>query len=1059
MLYLHVSNRTENLLVHLAEVLRLAEKKNIFAPEYLLIQSQGMERIISQTLADRFGCWCNFSFCMPLQFVHHCAERFGLEVLPDSYERKIMLWRIEEQLRDLPADHFNLIRNYLTGTAAGLKRFQLAQQLANIFDQYQLMRPEMLELWQQGKLVGKDSAEVWQMKLWQQLVAAVPDGRPRGRLLEELTGRLGGTEPVEHLVPERLSVFGLTIMPPLYLRFLKALSARCDVHLYVLSPCRHYWGDIAGRRRLLFSQPSPEQSGSTGTGAFPESHPLLVTLGSQGRDFQRMLFDDVHFELEFDSYHDPLKEAPPNLLRKLQSDLLEGRVEVDRSLWDASDDSLRVVSCHSRYREVGVLKEHILHWLHSDPELELRDIVVMSPDIQKYSSLIPAIFSDLQHSISDRSVRRRNAVFAAFCDLLELLSGRFGWNELFDLLKEPVISAKLMLEPADLALIREWIVKSGIRWGLNARQRTEFGMQEIDESTWESGLSRLLMGYAMDSTEEVEGVLPYTELEGSSAACLGGLCQFVEIISAARHDFSQNYSLAEWSRLLLGLAEKLFDRDAEYSKQVLELNEVLSQLAEEAGSFHTSEVGFEVITAWLEGLTRETRSSSGFLRGQLTFCSMLPMRSIPFKRVCLIGLNEGEFPGNDSYATFDLMGASHRPGDRSRRMDDRYQFLEALMSARESLYISYIGKSAKNNEPLPPSVVVSELLEVVGGAYGAKELVVEHPLQPFSTRYFTKDDPRLFSYDETYCKVARRMADEGDGDEQWWQGQRQYDGNRIELDELLTFYRNPQRWFVTNCLDIRLGKETAELPESENFELGGLEKFLLEEELLRAIVLEHDTELLVQRFQMEGRWPLGTVGDIDYQEKRVELTSFCHRIHQCDMGEQLAPQLFEIELADMHLSGSLKNLHEGGLLFYRYANFKGGTLLGGWLCHLLLARLRDSPPVTRIICRDRAVTFTRIPPAAPDLERLVALFQDGCRCPSPLLVEPAQAWVDQYVKKGSGMLDAAGRVLHDQLKKEYEPELALLLGANDPMVLMGDDFEQLCGSLLLPIVEAGQWTC
>lgn len=79
------------------------------------------------------------------------------------------------------------------------------------------------------------------------------------------------------------------------------------------------------------------------------------------------------------------------------------------------------------------------------------------------------------------------------------------------------------------------------------------------------------------------------------------------------------------------------------------------------------------------------------------------MRSLPFKVICLLGLNDGDFPRNTKAAVFDLVAKHPAKGDRARRDDDRYLFLEALISAREILYLSYIGRDIRKDEELAPS--------------------------------------------------------------------------------------------------------------------------------------------------------------------------------------------------------------------------------------------------------------------------------------------------------------------------------------------------------------------
>ena len=1052
MFYLHLSNRTENLLRHLTEVIRVGERRSLFEKEVFLIQSQGMERMISQVMAAAFRSWCNFQYLLPLDFLTDIAGRLGLHITPDSYDRGILAWRIESLLREADEEVYLPLQRYMQGQNAGLKRFQLSRRLADIFDQYQLWRSDMLAGWDGGKRATDHPSEGWQMGLWQRLKEGAEGVPHRGALLRLVIEKLCESRDLSGLLPERISVFGLHIMPPLFLMYLQGLAAHCDIHLYLLSPCRHYWGDIENKRRVLKKRLARIEKGLPVETDVRESHPLLASLGWQGREFQEMLLKDVDFKIEFESFEDPLKNPSPRLLHRLQSDLLQDRVPVGEIDPIPPDGSISFVSCHSRMREIEVLKDHILRLLHEDPELELREIIVMAPDVQDYAPLIPAVFDDIQHSIADRSLRGRNRAIDAFISFLTIFDGRFSWIELLDLLKKEAVYPAFDLNPADLDTLQDWVTAAGVRWGLSAGQRREMGLPDFAENTWRAGLDRLLMGYAVDTDAFVDGVLPFTGVEGTEALALGGLCRFVEIFEQAAVDFSLERSLAGWSVLLLSMSERLFGEKE--SEDLLELRQTLLSL-EEIGRFHRHPVDLRVVRFWLEQSARETWASSGFLKGSLTFCSMLPMRSIPFKVVCLLGLNDGDFPRNDRYATFDLMAPPRsRLGDRSSRFDDRYQFLEALLAARTHLYVSFVGRSITTNEAIPPSVVVTELLELVQTSYGIlpEDLVVEHPLHPFSSRYFTGENERLFSYSPHYCETAARFRRHKESPGPWWSGQLAPALQQIPVHDLLAFYANPQRWFVRNCLGIRLDVE-GQLPDDrETFASAGLDAYLIDQEIISHCLDGRDPHLLFERLDAEGRWALGTPGRMAFSRKQRELSAFAERIRDLGMGARLPDRVVDYEVGGYHLTGVLSNIYEKGILLARYADLKGKDILAGWIHHLLLSLFDEGEQCTRILARDAMISFP-VGPQGSDLDVLIEAFVQGCREPSPLLVEPAFRYIRQLHAARSTVppLVKARENLQKSLEKGYEPEWALLYRDREVEAILDERFEGLCHDLFDPI--------
>lgn len=1048
MFYLHTSNRTENLLRHLVEVLRQDVRRDAFAPEYFLVQGQGMERMIAQWLADAFGVWCHFRTLHPLGLFDEIAGQLGLAIEAQAFARRPLVWRIESLLRDAGDPDLAPLLPYCGGENGGLKRFQLAWQLAYVFDQYQILRPDLLAAWEQGRAIARHPTEPWQMALWRRLAAQAGEGCHRGSMLQRLIALLEDDQPVPPL-PSRLSVFGLHSMPPLFLAVLRALARRTDVHLYLLSPSGEYWGDLPGRRewaRRVARVPADDDGSGTADG-----HPLLVALGRQGSDFQAMLLDQVDFTMKFQSFADPLGPGDASVLHRLQSDILRNRVDAaEREPLSAVDESLIVVSCHSRLREMEVLRDHLLDRLHRDPGLELRHIVVMAPDIQQYAALIPAVFADIQHSIADCSLRRRNRAVAAFMDFLDLCDSRFGWAEVLDLLEQEVIASRFDLSGSDLARIRYWAVAAGIRWGLSAEQRRELGLPAFGQGSWQAGLERLLMGYVTGGDEMVDGILPYADIEGAPARALGGLCEFLAILGEAERELSVGRSLQHWAELLGGYAARLLAEDD--GQEVPELQRLLAEL--DAGSGHTGEVDLAVVRAWLENACAESLSASGFLRGRLTFCSMLPMRSIPFRVICLLGLNDGQFPGLDRHATFDLLGAATRLGDRSRREDDRYQFLEALLAARDTFYLSYVGRSMKSNEELPPSVVVAELLEVVHRQYGLApdRLLCRHPLQPFSRRYFDGSDPRLFSYDAEACAAARRFATPRPA-EPWWEGGTPGVGETVTVAGFLSFFRHPQRWFVRSGLGIELDLAADQPEDDEPFAAEGLLAYEVDRELVEAHLAGRGAALL-PRLQEQGRWPLGMAGKVLFEKRIEEVDSLVVRIRAAGMGEPLPELPVDVAAGGLRLAGTLGHRHERGFLLYRNGSCRGRDLLALWLHGLLAAQVSGEEVNVAGIFRDRACRGTVDPASRPDLADFAAVFIAGSRRPSPLHVEPAWAYVQQLEKGDEAALAGARKAMAQVLEREYEVESSLLLRGRTVEELIGPEFAAMARTLVDPVWRA-----
>ena len=1052
MFHLHVSNRTEALVDQLTGELAAQPRRDPMVRESFLVQSHGMEQMLSQRLAAAQPVWCNMEYLWPARFFERLLQGLAVEGLDELFSRESLSWRIDDLLRHGTESALAPLRHYLSGDNGPLKRFQLARQVADLYDQYQIMRPEMLAAWKQGRRCTGNSAEGWQMEIWRLLLAAEPDLVHRGERLTHLIQCLEQNSDISDLLPSRLMVFGLHSLPPLLLSALRAVARHTEVHFFLLAVSRCSWEE---------SVTTPQ----------PCSHPLLLSCGGQAREFQELLLDSPDLLLESRIFVDPGSpdHARDRLLHLIQSDLLTGAMPLHRTVSthqaNHADDSLIIASCHSPLRELMALKDQILCWLDTYPEMEPSDVVVMAPDIQLYAPLISAVFAELPHSIADRSLLQSEHPGRTFLSFLTLLDGRFGWSDVMALLENPAVYPTFGLSQDDLDLVRHWVLDAGIRWGLSDVQCHDQDLPEVPEVNWQEGLDRLFLGFAMRSASPVEGVLPYSEIEGGAACPLGGLGLFVDLLSEAQARCGRDQSLTDWSALLLDYSRRLLGEDNDETSAVLA--RILLVLAECGGKdmaeVHNAPVSLAVIRYWLERQLEGEGGSAGFLRGRLTFCSMLPMRSIPFRAVCLLGLNDGAFPRADQGLPFDLLTEKSRSGDRSRRSDDRYQFLEALTSAREFFYLSYVGRSARNNEEIPPSLLISELLDLLRSQYQLEPLFRSHHLHPFARDYF-RAHSTLFSYDREAFAVAQTLAQAQHQTDQtdmkqmdvWWQGTLPEPAREIDFADLCTFFANPWKWFVRRCLGIRLDSPRAFSGVSEPFELSGLDRYSVEGEIIQAICAGQESEQIVTRLMALGRWPQGTPGRLSFADKFEELKVFVLRMSEAGLGVQLPSRVFALDLGSFHLSGRLGHLHEHGQLLTRYGTWGARDLFYSLLHHLVMLCLDEGQGQTLCLTKDRTSRFTAMDDARGRLVRLLEMYVQGCCQPSPLLAAAAVKYFKARLKSDEQetCLAKAMLELEQSLEKGREEELSLLCRGFTTEEILGADFVACCEELFPMIREA-----
>ena len=1037
---------------------------NPLHPEVVLVQSPGMAQWLQMSLAEDFGIAANIEFPLPASFIWDMFVR----VLPgipkeSAFSKSGMSWKLMTILPDLlPDDDFATLRHYLHDDDDKRKLFQLASRVADLFDQYLVYRPQWLNSWEKGERIeGLGDAQIWQAPLWAALVAYTHQlGQPewhRANLYQRFINTLENSATRPANLPDRVFICGISALPPVYLQALQALGRHIDIHLLFTNPCRHYWGDIQDyaflaklqhrhRRHYLDNHEIPQfrhvETASTlfnDAGEQQLSNPLLASWGKLGRDNLYLLA-----QAEPNEVFAFVDVEPVNLLQTLKRDLLElednAVIGLQKNEWESSaekrllqpdDRSIVIHQCHSPQREVEVLQDQLLAMMENDPALTPRDIIVMVADIDAYTPFIQAVFGNapaeraLPFAISDRRASQAHPALQAFLSLLSLPDSRFTAEDVLALLEVPALAERFAIDEDGLRLLRHWVAESGIRWGLDDDNVRELDLPATGQHTWYFGLTRMLLGYAMNSDMGAwQGILPYDESSGLIAELAGNLADLLMQLQHWRHTLSTTNSLVDWLPLCRQLLDDFFVSDAE-TEAALTLIEEQWQKAISYGieAGYQQDVPLVVLRDELTSRLDQQRISQRFLAGPVNFCTLMPMRSIPFKVVCLLGMNDGIYPRVLPPLGFDLMSKQMQKGDRSRRDDDRYLFLEAVNSAQQQLYISYIARSIQDNTERYPSVLVSELVEYISQSFclpGDCNADVDHSAQkvirhlhhlhsrmPFAADNFTPE-AEFRSFAVEWLPAARSA---GVAHPPFMQPLAEEKLEVLNFERLARFWRHPVRAFFNLRLGVSFQLEETELPDAEPFALDGLTRYQLNTELLNSLIDGESSEHLYARQRAAGSLPYGAFGDLIWQEQEAEMLELAGRVREVRSATESLEIALDID--GVLLSGWLAQVQDSGLLRWRPGNLNIKDGLSLWLEHLVYCAIGGQGHSQMF---GRNASEWHFLPVSADLatqylKHYVAGYRQGM-CAPLLLTESGGAWLKESFS------DESGAVLWDDVTQK-----------------------------------------
>jgi exodeoxyribonuclease V gamma subunit len=735
-------------------------------------------------------------------------------------------------------------------------------------------------------------------------------------------------------------------------------------------------------------------------------------------------------------------------------------------------------------REVEVLRDQLRHAFEADPDLHPHDVIVMAPEIELYGPFIEAVFgapefepsvtpSYIPYRVSDRSLRRDAPTLEAFLAVLHLTAGRLTIEEVFDLLQADAVRARFGLTTADLDRAKRWARESGVRWGISGEHRAAaFSQPGFGENTWRFGLDRLLLGYAMPGRDDRlfadTGVVPYDEIEGHDALVLGRFAHFCETLFAQLTALRGPRPASAWQDALRHMLDALTvaDDTTDYERQIIVA--ALGRLTEltALGGF-AGPLDREVVRRFLEAHFARERHAVGFVSGAVTFCNLLPMRTIPFKIVCLLGMDDDRIPRPSQTLNFDLLRAKRLAGDRSLRDEDRYMFLEALLAARQRLIITYVGQSIRDNSVRPPSVLVSELLDVLGDGFRLPHtdgeslerrraavrdhLVVRHPLQEFSPRYFRADkDERLRNYHDTACRGARMLLDKNTPehaappifiDERNLLPLAADETVVVRLEDLHQFFKDPAKYLLERRLDLLASRDPDETAEREPLVLDGLEKYQLGELMLARELKEDDLEAYLPRVRALGKLPLGAMGEAQFAQLAEPVRRLAAAARASTTGGKLPPLDIDLAFDDARVSGRIGDIWPAARVIAAYASSKAERELRLWINHLfLLASAAPGYPRRSVFVGRDSFSFSGCDADPREFAAdLLRIFLAGRQRPIRFFPEVSRTYADSaQTKPPADALREAEKKwrAHPQSDREAEaekPKIRRLYGEVDPL--------------------------
>ncbi|BGI51239.1 MAG: exodeoxyribonuclease V subunit gamma [Arsenophonus endosymbiont of Ceratovacuna japonica] len=1048
MLQVYYSNKLDIHRKFISNFIKSNTPSNPFEQEIILVQNINISQWLQIKFAENLGISANISFSTVITFIDDlCNKSLSNIIQKNSFTKKEMTWKLMTIIPIMINNlEFKAIKKYLNKDIDKHKLYQLSNCISVLFEKYLIYRPLWLESWYKNKLIdGLNKNQKWQKCLWLKLIEFTEKFNQSKLYLANIykyfIQNLHTNISIRINLPKRIFICGITSLPFVYLEVLNAISKYIDIHLMVMSPCRYYWENI---NNYSFSTKFTEYKFKHYYNIhkiinLKKEIPVNILLNKQKKQFLtnpllsswgKLCHDNIYFISQLEqcnkifSFVDLQSDS---LLHKVQRDILELEDHMQFGLTKDSynnslkkrklnkqDKSITFHSCHNKLREVEILQDYLLRLFEENTTLKPKDIIVMVHDIDSYVPYIQAVFGNVSperyitFSILDQKDKQTYSIFQTFISLLNLPHSRFTAEEVLSLLEVQSIARRFSIYDDELLLLRKWINESGIRWGLNDEHISKLGLPGFKQNTWNFGLKRMFLGYAMDSNIGIwNKILPYDECIGLSAQLVGKLSAFIDLLDNWKDILNHERKLSEWLSLCQLLLNDFFEPDEQNESILINILQQCSKIIKVGiEAKYEDNVPLSLIRDELITYFNDKKINQSFFTGAMNFCKLLPMSFIPFKVICLLGMNDLTYPNLRFPLGFDLMDKQPQCGDKNYQDDDRYLFLEVLMSVSQLFYISYINNTMCDNKYCHPSILVNELLNYISQSFyldgdeyinidnssdRIKEyLVIKHTQVPFALENYLPNNIHQ-SYATEWLSAAKKK---GNLKSKFCTLLSPIiNNNEISLNHLLSFYKHPIRFFFQQRLKVNFSNKEIQIPDHEPFIVNNLQRYKFNKLLIKAIIYEYSLDELFIILRSTGKLPVKHFGKLYWEKQMKNMFLLANKIkknyHEC------FNKSFNEKFDNIYLVGQLKNIQQNGIIRYRPANLTINDGLSLWIEHLIFCLTVGLGESYYWGNYNSEWCFKSVDPSNAKLylQQLIDGYQKGLNSPLPLFNKSAWKWL------------------------------------------------------------------
>ena len=949
-----------------------------------MVNTWPTSRWLAEQIAAVNGICAQVEFPFPTTHLRKFIQLYlgGEPTLDDPWKTNRLRWSIIDLLPQLleKGESIYLLNwiNKEISTPKDLtkRKWELANNIAAVFDEYMLYRPELIcGWWESNDKTAESIKELPPQIRWQPVLLNLLKSKikqePLPLQIKKIKNRLKRGIAPEKTLPKELCMFGISSLPAIQIELLQALSSIVDIKIYLLTPCQELWKRCRNRREELGDQWIKNLDDY-----WLQNAPRLeANLGRMGAEFQQLLEGSGEYQLgewhEKDLFAMPAKiaencERSPNLLEQLQESLLTNAPE--KKLRRAVDDtSITFLSAPGKQRQVQIIRDQIIQWLAEDDSLEPKDILIMTPQIETYAPLITSIFNDitatsvsLPWKITDRSQHQKPGVIQFMLEIIDIASSRFTASKLESLLSSKLIQEQFDINQDGIDTMTLCLQRTGFRWGLDAKDRDG---DETHSLSW--CLERWALGIILPNRPGIapKGISPFSET--FSIQEINNWTKILSRLTCFLQELRSKRTCKDWIHILKKNINTLFPNEGSWTWEIELLNQYLDEWEQIAGNCNL-EMENSIVSEIVKGSLALESGRFGHRSGKITISALEPMRAIPYRVIILMGLDHSIFPRNEERISFNLINKQRLLGDPKSSDRDRYVLLEALMSCRQKLLIAWNCRNEKTGEALESPGIIHQWIEYLKSKLVKEELVglvKNAPANPLSNKNFLSHEKlHPISCDRRHLSAKKWLLTNSQSTSRSlalaipleWNRSFVRSEHKIKNEMLQAWLKEPQIFWLEQ-MQVRIKESSNHLEDIESLQLDELQRFSLlslqfldnKKLLLNPDELPEKTDWQ-QQLKGQGILPLKAAGDIECGILDARWKSLSSQL-RCIGKLEVTKLAIKGETIDILMSKKKVVVVELGKL-------KRKSIMNTWLQHLQACAYGNHPRNTILLSRSSSYT-------------------------------------------------------------------------------------------------------